>query len=214
MKTNRVHATSWPLLLAGAGAVAASVLLCDCLTAAGVGYFAYSSVDQSPRDPFTPEVVAAIRPRLRYHKVIVQPFGADDSVEDAWQDPVSECRGAAVAFLGEKRLFASVEEAMDALDARPSDADTLLVDANVTSTRLVSTTGRALGGIFAGSSDFTLIVRATNAQGRSIRRLVSGSNIRERTWINPSDGDRGLPAATGILVADTIVRMAQAFLAN
>ena len=75
--------------------------------------------------------------------------------------------------------------------------------------RIVGSTTRVLGGVFAGSSAIAFVVTATNSKGKTGERTVSSSNIRMRTWINPADGDRGLPAATGILVADAIVQMAE-----
>jgi hypothetical protein len=189
--------------------LSAALLLCSCLTAAGTGYFVYSSADQSPRDPYTPELVASIKKKLRYHKVTVHPFGADDGVDEPWQKAVSDCSTAAIEFLRSKGIFESVEEAWDAFDSRPSDPDTMLVDANVQSMRIVSRTGRALAGLFAGTSEIALVVIATNSKGIASKRMVSGSNIRARTWINPTDGDEGLPSATGILVADAIIQLAQ-----
>jgi hypothetical protein len=50
--------------------------------------------------------------------------------------------------LDKKGIFESVEDAMDAFDSRPSDSDTLMVDASVQSMHIVSNTARGLGGVF------------------------------------------------------------------
>jgi hypothetical protein len=156
-------------------------------------------------DPYTPDRVVNLQRNLKYHKVIVHPYAVDKSVEDPGTAPLL-CHQSTIDFLAQKRIFASLQEAPDAV----ADADTLTVDATVQSLRIVGGAARFWGGAWAGSSHMTLMVVAKDSTGATVgeRAVGNDNNSMGAAWSGGAT-DRGLPGEVGTLVADAIVKMAQ-----
>jgi hypothetical protein len=156
-------------------------------------------------DPYSADRVAAIARDLKYHKVIVHPYTVDKSVEEPGTAAV-ECNKATLEFLAEKHIFQSVKTAGDAA----GDPDTLVVDADVQSLRIVGGAARFWGGAFAGSSHMTLQVVARDSTGAAVgQRAVSNDNNAMGAAWSFGASDRGLPEDLGTLVADAIVKLAR-----
>src|SRR5258708_26891666 len=88
-------------------------------------------------DPYTPAKVASVQHSLKFHKVILHPIAVDKGVDDPGTAPV-DCQYSTATFLGQKKIFASVQQS----PAPPDDADTMSVDTTVTSLRIVGGAAR------------------------------------------------------------------------
>lgn len=156
-------------------------------------------------DPYSPERLASTIRGLKYHRVIVHPYTVDKSVDEPGT-AAADCQKATLDFLAEKNIFASLKMATEAA----ADPDTLVVDADVQSLRIVSGGARFWAGAFAGSSHMTLMVVAKDSSGATVgQRAVSDQNNAMGAAWSFGASDRGLPGDMGPLVADAIVQLAQ-----
>ena len=133
----------------------------------------------SDAGPYTPDGVARIRQNLKYHKLILLPFTVSSSVEEPGTAP-ADCHKAAVDFLTEKGVFASIQTTAGA-----ADADTLRIEGVVQQLRIVSGGARFWGRQYAGSSNMTIYLIAKDGAG------APHAGMRTRS----SSGDRGHLAA-------------------
>ncbi len=161
-------------------------------------------------DPYTPERVASAVRGLKYHKVIVHPYTVDKKVEeepDRAATAAIDCHKATLDYLAQKNIFASIKMTTEAAQ----DPDTLVVDADVQSLRIVGGGTRFWAGAFAGSSHMTLHVVAKDSSGATIgARGVSNENSAMGAAWTFGASDRGLPGDMGPIVADAIIQLAQA----
>jgi hypothetical protein len=156
-------------------------------------------------DPYTPAKIASVQQSLKFHKLVLHPIAVDKSVDDPGTAPI-DCQWSTVNYLGQKKIFASVQQSPAAAD----DADTMLVDTTVTSLRIVGGAARFWGGAFAGSSNMALLVVAHDSSGATVgQRVVANDNNSMGAAWSGGATDRGLPGDMGLLVADAIIQIAQ-----
>jgi hypothetical protein len=156
-------------------------------------------------DPYTPDRVASLQGTLKYHKILLNQFAVDESVEEPGDAP-ADCEKATTEFLTQKGVFTSVQPN----EGVAADPDTLIVETTVVALRIVDDTERLLAGVLAGTSHMTLRVVAKDASGAVVGdRVVSNENSSFNAAWSLGASDRGLPADMGPLVADAIVQLAQ-----
>jgi hypothetical protein len=156
-------------------------------------------------DPYTPERVASAVRGLKFHNVILHPYTVQKGVDEPGT-AAEDCHQATLEYLAKKNIFTSVKTTTEAA----GDADTLAVDADVQSLRIVSGGARFWAGAFAGSSHMTLVVVAKDSSGGTVgQRAVSDANNAMGAAWSFGASDRGLPGDMGPLVADAIIQLAQ-----
>ena len=156
-------------------------------------------------DPYAPDRVASVIQNLKYHNVIIHPYTVDKSVDEPGT-AAADCYQATLDYLARTNIFSSVKQTTGAAP----DLDTLVVDADVQSLRIVGGAARFWAGAFAGSSQMTLEVVARDSGGATVgQRAVSNSNNAVGASWSFGASDRGLPGDMGPLVADAIIRLAQ-----
>ena len=137
----------------------------------------------------------------------MRPFTVQKDVEetDHPENAAFDCQHAMVTYLTQKQIFSSVDVSPDA----PADADTLVVDATVTTLRIVGGTARFWIGAMAGKSHMGLVVHAKDSRGTQVGQEVvaDDSNAFGGAW-SMGATDKGLPGDMGYRVADSVIQMA------
>jgi hypothetical protein len=157
-------------------------------------------------DPYTPDRIAKLKPTLQFKSVVIHPFTVEKAVEEPGAAP-TDCHDAAVSYLSGKKLFDNVGG-----DGSAGAAGTLIVDADVTDLRIVSTGARVWVGAFAGKSHMTIKVTARDGATGTVlaeKVLESDNNAMGGAW-SLGASDRGLPTDMGPVVADFVITTAQA----
>ncbi len=174
--------------------MAAVVVLCGLwtLAAAGCG---------SAPVKYTPGVLSQLRTKLQAKTMVIKPFTADPSLEES-AGPTASCREATMKFIQEKAVFKQV-----LADPPATMEDVVMVDAHVTSLRIVSGAARFWGGAFAGSSEMSVTVKLTDgATGAQIveKAIDSATNAMGAAWTGGAT-DRSLPYDMGGIIGEYVI---------
>ena len=153
------------------------------------------------RTPVPQKPIPDVSRNLKYKTIIFKQFtAASDIAKPA--GPLAECEASSIAYLREKNIFEKVEE-----DKGVYNSSTLVVEANLTFLRIVSSAARVWGGIFPGRSTMKMDVKLSDASTGVViakQELVGAPNAYSSAWTF-GNADRSLPVKMGWLVGDFIL---------
>jgi hypothetical protein len=142
-----------------------------------------------------------------YTKVVLAEFTATKEITKDYKDQVLECQNAARYVLTDKKTFEAVAMAAP---AQTLDADTLLVQAEITEVRIPSGAARFWVGAMAGNAYMHVKVKLVDgATGKVAREqlITSENNAWGAAW-SWGATDRSLPKDVGAMVAGYVSMVA------
>jgi len=153
------------------------------------------------RTPIPQTPVSSLSNNLKYKTIIFKKFTVASGIKNP-EGPLAECEASSIAYLREKNIFEKVEE-----DKGVYNNSTLVVEANLTFLRIVSSAARLWGGIFPGRSTMKMDIKLSDASTGVViakQELVGAPNAYSSTWTF-GNADRSLPVKMGWLVGDFIL---------
>lgn len=145
-----------------------------------------------------------VRQHSRYENVVLRKFVAPTHLLQ-YKDSLSECRHTAMVYLQEKAVFKRVEKESDQAIPGP----TLFVDTTLIDMKIVHTSTRVLGGVFAGRSYMKILVRLTDSAGAVVaEQELEGAPNSMGSSFSYGASDRSLPRHMGMLLGDFILAQA------
>lgn len=184
--------------------------LCIGLTLLLIALTACSGRQAKPEKAATPEKTpaqATTTPKVaklhkRYSKVLFYSFSSTPEIAKDYPSAATDVQHSAMAALSMKHKFRRV-----GMTRGRTDSHSLLVKVKVIELRIVSSTARMWGGIFAGSSEVILEVQLIDGATRKTVRqekLSSANNAWAAAYSGGST-DKSLLSDMGKILADYIV---------
>jgi len=162
------------------------------------------------RTPVRQITSAEMPAQLKYRNILLKDMKLSPSLQAnaATSNPIVQCESAAISYLQSKKIFNKVtKQSWGAQEKNTSNAQTMVVETELTYLRIVSSAARIWGGVFAGRSAMKInVVLKDGSDGRVLaqQELVGAPNAYAAAW-GSGALDNSLPAKMGYLLGDYIV---------
>jgi hypothetical protein len=141
----------------------------------------------------------------QYANIIIGDFGSSEKVQTDYPKAATDCEGKIVEQLLSKASYKNVSD--DGTKKFPGT--TAVVDLTIVDLRITSSSARMWGGVFAGSSHMSVLLKIRNAGSTEIlhEKLLSTSNNAWAASYSGGSSDENLPADFGVLVGEYLSKI-------
>ncbi len=165
-------------------------------TASGVEKIELASVE---------EMVTGAPLTRKYNNILISQVVTSNQVKTDYPEAARECKKQIVKQLRSKKSYKTVT----GKKGKTLSGRTAVVDLELVDMRIASSTARAWGGVFAGSSFMDVMVKVRNGGNKQIvhQKLLSTSNSAWGATYSGGSTDQNLPADFGLLIGEYLSRI-------